>query len=207
VTLIAGRYQPLEAVRAGQPQRARDVTTAQTVLLREVQSTVDLCLPAYARARSACEVFHPALVTLFDVAYSDDYRLLFAYEFVQAQTLAQVGGGQRFAIKRAAGIVAELADAVAALHARGIAHGGITQTTAVVTLKGKAKLDRVADPSVASATATAADDLAALGDLLRELIGAPGAVAGAQAMEVIIARARTGQLESAAALAALLRRL
>ena len=36
MTLIAGRYQPLEAARPGTPQRARDLQTAQTVLLREV---------------------------------------------------------------------------------------------------------------------------------------------------------------------------
>ena len=208
MTLIADRFQPLEPPRAGQPLRARDVNTAQTVLLREVQLSADRCKAAYARAKTVCEVFHPALVTLFDVAYSEDHRLLLAYEFVPSQTLAQVSGGQRFGIKRAAEIVAELADAAAELHARGLAHGGISQASAVVTLKGKTKLDRLGDPSVAPQDGSAAGDIVALGNLLRELIGTPaGGVAGAQGLDLIIARARDGKFDSAASLAGMLRRL
>lgn len=206
MTLIADRFQPLEPARAGQPLRARDVQTAQTVMLRDVQSSADQCYPAYLRAKAASGVFHPALVTLFDAAYSDDHRLLLAYEFVPAQTLAQVGGGQPFGIKRAAGIVAELADGAAELHARGLVHGGISQAAAIITLKGKTKLDRIADPTIVSAAATAADDLVALASLLSELIGTPAGLAGASAMEVLAARARAGTIESAAAFAALLRR-
>jgi hypothetical protein len=37
-------------------------------------------------------------------------------------------------------IVSELADGVAELHARGIVHGNITQTSAILTAKGKARL-------------------------------------------------------------------
>ena len=42
--------------------------------------------------------------------------------------------------RRAAQIVSELADGVAELHARGIVHGNITQATAILTAKGKARL-------------------------------------------------------------------
>ena len=43
-------------------------------------------------------------------------------------------------VTRAREIVSELADGVAELHARGIVHGNITQTSAMLTTKGKARL-------------------------------------------------------------------
>ncbi|MEO5739988.1 MAG: hypothetical protein ABIS29_05275, partial [Vicinamibacterales bacterium] len=49
-------------------------------------------------------------------------------------------GGDPCHPRRAAQIVSELADGVAELHARGIVHGNITQTSAILTAKGKARL-------------------------------------------------------------------
>ena len=36
MTLIGGRYQPIEAAKPGVPLRVRDLQTAQTLLLRDV---------------------------------------------------------------------------------------------------------------------------------------------------------------------------
>jgi len=80
----------------------------------------------------------------------------------------------------------------------------------LLTLKGKAKLDRLGDPSLLQhVNPTPAHDFSALGDLLNELIGPRGArtVVGAQGVETLIDRARAGKFESAATFAALLRRL
>ena len=209
MTLVAGRYQPLEEARPGTALRARDLQTAQTVLLRETIVAADTAGATHARAQSATGIFHPSLVTLFDAILLDESRLLLAYEFVPAQTLAQASGGQAFSARRAAAIVSEIADAVAELHARELAHGAISQATVLVTLKGKAKLDRLADPSMLRGTPTPHTDILALGELLRGLAGSPSSsgVAGLQALEVIINRARLGKFESAATLAAMLRRM
>jgi serine/threonine protein kinase len=210
VTLIAGRYQPLDASRPGSPQRARDLETAQTVLLREVRLPRDAFDAALARAYAAKGIFHPSLVTLFDVQPQAEGRLLLAYEFVPAQSVAQASGGQPFNAKRAAEILTEVADAVAELHARGIPHGGISQSSVLVTMKGKAKLDRVADPSLnLQMEPTIERDIAALGTLLQELAARPttSGVAGVQAIETVIERARAGKLQSAATFAAMLRRI
>lgn len=206
MSLILGRYEPLEAAPAGAPQRARDLQTAQTVVLREAPLAPD-AERAVNRAQAARGICHPSLATLFDVQRLEGDRLLLAYEFVPAQTLARAADGQPFNAKRALEIVAELADAVAALHAHGVVHGGISPATVLLTLKGKAKLDRVGDPSVAEAAEPAAD-IAALGSLLRDLAApARGGVAGAQAIEVIASRALEGKFDSAATLAAMLRRV
>jgi hypothetical protein len=76
-------------------------------------------------------------------------------------------------------------------------------------MKGKAKLDRVGDPSVATRPGDdPEDDLSALGVLLEELAGRPGpGTSGMQGIAAIVERARSGTLESAATFAALLRRL
>jgi serine/threonine protein kinase len=205
--LIAGRYQPLEAGRSGTPQRARDLQTAQSVLLREVTLPRESADEAFARALTAKGIFHPSLVTLFDVLRLDADRVLLAYEFVPAQTVAQVSGGMPFHLRRVAEVMAELGDAVAELHARDIAHGGISQATVLITMKGKVKLDRVADPSLnLRATPSIDGDLAALGDLLRDLVGRPPAgTQGVAAIETIANRAREGRL-TAATFAAMLRR-
>jgi serine/threonine protein kinase len=208
MTLIAGRYQPLDVARPGAPQRARDLETAQSVLLRDVRLPRDGAGEALARARAAKGIFHPSLVTLFDVVEQPEGRVLLAYEFVPAQTVAQVSGGHPLNPRRAAEILTELGDAVAELHAREIAHGGISQTTVLITMKGKAKLDRVGDPTLNILVDPAIDrDLAALGELLRELVGPQGpATAPFPAIEAVIERARNGQLDSAATLAGMLRR-
>jgi eukaryotic-like serine/threonine-protein kinase len=207
VTLIAGRYQPLDAARSS-PLRVRDLQTAQTVWLREAVVTQGSSADALSHARAAKGVFHPSLVTLFDVI-DDDGCVLLAYEFVPAQTIAQFCNGQPLNHRRAAEVVAEVADAVAELHARGVPHGAISLNTVLITMKGKAKLDRVGDPSLAGdVPPTLADDLVALGDLLQALVGRPAArgVVGQQAVQVVVERARGGKFESAAALAAMLRK-
>ena len=208
--IIAARYLPLETARAGSPLRVRDLQTAQTLLLRTAAVSADRVASVAARARAASGIFHPSLVTLFDVVVTTDVEasLLLAYEFVPAQPAAIVTGGTPLNIRRAAQVVAEIADAVAELHAREVVHGGISLTTVLMTMKGKAKLDRVGDPTVARRPdATFANDLVALGDLLAALAGPGGrGTVGLQGIETLSARARAGKFESAATFAALLRR-
>lgn len=208
MTVIAGRYQALDAA-AAEPRRARDLQTAQTVWLRTTALPPGAEAAAMAHAASAQGLCHPSLVTLFDVVAMVPGQMMLAYEYVPAQTLGHAASGQPFNPRRAAAIVAEIAEAIAALHAKGVVHGGVSPSTVLLTLKGKAKLDRVADPAVCRVTAEAADDVRALGELLHAISAVDGEVSGpgAPAVEVIVARARSGRLQSAAEIAALLRRV
>jgi len=153
--VIAGRYQPLEAAPAGAAVRARDMQTAQTVMLRPVSRIDD-------RLRG---VSHPSLLTIFDVVHDGD-RTFAACEFVQGRSLRLIMGGQPFNSRRAAEIVAEVADAVAELHARGLCHGAIGIDTVLLTAKGKSKLDLL--PAI---DATERDDVDQLRALLTALVG------------------------------------
>lgn len=206
-SLIAGRFQLLDTAKPGAPRRARDLETAQTVMLREVELSPATAEAALAQARMAKRIFHPSLITLFDIYTQGIERVLLAYEFVPAQTVAQLTGGHPINPKRAAEIMVEVADAVAMLHAHGALHGRITQLSVLVTMKGKAKLDRVGDPSLYSPGASPATDIAALGELLQELVGRPSPrTPGMEGIEAAIAGARAGTLDTAAMFAGVLRR-
>lgn len=130
--LIADRYEPLEAAPPGSAVKARDMQTAQTVMLRPM-TRID------ERLRG---LFHPAVVAIFDFVQDGKWTYA-ACEFVQGRSLRLIMGGQPFNGRRAAEIVAEIADAVAELHARGIFHGAITIDTVLLTTKGKSKLDLI----------------------------------------------------------------
>jgi len=67
-------------------------------------------------------------------------RTLAATEFVQGRSLKQLFAGEPCHPRRAAEIVSELAGGVAELHAREIVHGNVTQASAWLTAKGKARL-------------------------------------------------------------------
>jgi len=128
--VIANRFQPLETTAAG--IKARDLETAQTVILVDVKQLDPGLL----------EVFHPALITVFAIVEYGG-RTLAATEFVQGRSLMELFMGEPCHPRRAAEIVSELADGVAELHSRGLGHGNITQSTAVLTAKGKARLSLV----------------------------------------------------------------
>jgi serine/threonine protein kinase len=202
--MIADRYQPLESAQPGTPLRARDQQTAQTVLLREIPHPTATTKANAVRPRAARGIFHPALVTLFEVSDMGANGLLLAYEYVQAQSLKQLTGGQPFHPRRAAELMSEIADAVAALHSRGVIHGAINFDTVLVTMKGKAKLDRIGDPSLAlPATVDEDTDLKAVVTVLREMTrDARGTL---PILDLILAHDDGAALGSAATLAASLR--
>lgn len=166
----ANRYQPLEQVKPGAPFRARDLETAQTVVIHTLGGLVaTTAAQILMRADRIKGVFHPAILTLFDVSIGEAGSLRAACEFVPAQPLNRVMAGQPLNPKRAVEIVTEVADGVAELHGRMFAHGAISAESVLQTDKGRAKLDLV--PAISVQTATEAGDLQALGALLRDLGG------------------------------------
>ena len=181
--MIANRYEPLEQVPAGAAVKARDLQTAQTVRLRPVTRLDE-------RLRG---LFHPCLVAIFDIV-RDGPATYAACEFVQARSLRLIMGGQPFNGRRASEIVAEVADGVADLHARGICHGAITIDTVLLTAKGKSKLDLVH-----AKESTEAADLDQLRALFASLLRPSGF--GGQALEL----PDLASVDSAALLAAKLR--
>jgi tRNA A-37 threonylcarbamoyl transferase component Bud32 len=172
--MIAGRFTILEQTAAG--IRARDNDTAQTVLLVDV-SHLDERLVG---------IFHPALITIFTI-FQYAGRTMAATEFVHGRSWKAVFQGEPCHPRRAAELVAELADGVAELHARGLVHGNITQTSAILTAKGKARLSLT--------SAIGGDDVLdinALKLLLKTIGGKPSQdVGAAQSVPVLAALLRS----------------
>jgi len=174
--MIAGRFQPIGPAVRGAPIKARDLETAQTVMLMDVP-TLD---------PRVVGLFHPALLTVFAIVEHEG-RQLAAAEFVHGRTLAEVLGGEPCHPRRAAEIVSELADGVAELHAAGVCHGSIGVTSAILTAKGKAKLTLTT-----AIGGSEADDLKLLRDLLSAIGGRATAEAdSAQSAAVLAASLRT----------------
>ncbi|MEP6782181.1 MAG: hypothetical protein ABI983_00850 [Acidobacteriota bacterium] len=174
--MIGNRFEPLEPSTPGRPIRARDLETAQTVVLHEVTSLDDRLVG----------VFHPALLAVFAIVEHGG-RTLAALESTQARPLVELFSDVPCHARRAGEIVSELADGVAELHARGLCHGSISAATTLLTAKGKAKL------SLASAIGGSEHaDLKALKLLLCEIGGQlTPAAAGAQSAAVFAASLRT----------------
>lgn len=169
--MIANRFTPIETTPAG--VKARDQETAQTVLLVDV---------AHLDPRLV-GIFHPAIITVFAVVEHAG-RTLAATEFVHGRSLKALFAGEPCHPRRASEIVSELADGVAELHARGIVHGNITQTSAMLTSKGKARL--------AMTSAIGGDELLdvdALKLLLKTIGGRPSEDANSAQSAVVLAAA------------------
>ncbi|MGH9384356.1 MAG: protein kinase [Vicinamibacterales bacterium] len=141
--MIPIRYQPLEAVKRGRPLKARDLETAQTVVLHMVTGLQDGGAAVIARAAVVRGLSHPFLLTLVDCLKLDDRTVLLASEFVPARSLSAICAGQPLHLRRASEIVAEVADGVAELHARAFAHAALSIDSVLVTDKGRGKVDLV----------------------------------------------------------------
>ena len=125
--MIANRFVPLDTTAAG--IKARDQETAQTVCW----------LMSRRLDRGSSASFIRRSITVFAVVDHEGRDA--GRDRIRAGAVAlRFLHGDPCHPRRAAEIVAELADGVAELHARGIVHGNITQTSALLTAKGKARL-------------------------------------------------------------------
>ncbi|MBA3891850.1 MAG: serine/threonine protein kinase, partial [Gemmatimonadaceae bacterium] len=138
-------YNLLERVGEGglgEVYRARDTSTGRTVALKLVpfglaegqrwQRLMD-------DARAAAGLSHPNIATLFDVGHHDE-RLYLAYEFVQGATLRQQMSGGGMNAGHAIALAAQVADALAEAHSRGVVHKDLRPDTVLETMKGSVKV-------------------------------------------------------------------
>lgn len=79
-------------------------------------------------------------------------------------------------VAEAARIGAQLADALATLHARGLVHGRLSPDTIIVDETGVPRIEDVPAGTLARPALRPADDLRALADVLRASVGAPTGV-------------------------------
>ena len=141
-------YNILERLGAGalgDVYRARDLKVGRTVALMMVPP--QLVGPAgtagrdkfLAQARAAQTLNHPNIATLFDVVEQDGQCYL-AYEFAAGPSLRDEMAGRPVNLRRAIELAAQIGDALAEGHSRGLVHGDLRPDNIVITPKGSPKI-------------------------------------------------------------------
>jgi serine/threonine-protein kinase len=210
----------LGAGAMGELYRARDTRHGRTVALRILPPAIagdpERRLRFLHDAERAAALSHPNIATLYDVGEDGD-QLFAAFEFVPGDSLKSIIAAGPIHPHRAVQAAAQIADALAEGHSRGMVHGALDAEHVVITPKGNAKvldfgLSSWSGAPVQTSEADAFDDLAALGLLLQDMArGTPTSGQRRTRPEIdrIVARALCEDPEqrydSAAALAADLR--
>jgi len=145
--LIGGRYQLLALVGRGgfgRVYRARDLKLDRMIavkLMTEAGGTTDheARLRALRETRANARLQHPHIVTLHD-AGEDPRGLYLVLEYVAGTSLDAVLAAGPLPSERAAEILRECAEALAAAHAQGIIHRDIKPANILITESGRVKI-------------------------------------------------------------------
>jgi serine/threonine-protein kinase len=127
----------------GDVYRARDLKVGRTVAL--MMPPAELIAGAGRRerfleqARAAQTLNHPNIATLFDVVELDGDCYL-AYEFAAGPSLRDEMAGRPINLRRAIELAAQISDALAEGHSRGLVHGDLRPDNIVITPKGSPKI-------------------------------------------------------------------
>ncbi|MET0730454.1 MAG: serine/threonine-protein kinase, partial [Solirubrobacterales bacterium] len=130
--LLMGRFRVLERIGAGgmgTVYRAFDERLQRQVALKEIPSAE----PARVlrEAQAAARLNHPGIVTLYELGERDGHALLVS-ELVPGPTLSRLHQGGRLRDRDVAEIAADLSDALAHAHARGVIHRDVKPENVIV---------------------------------------------------------------------------
>jgi serine/threonine protein kinase len=141
-----GKYRvvaPLGQGRVGIVYRAEDAESGRKVALKLVPGSHFPTLEAKQRfladAQAAQMLSHPHLRQLYEAGESED-QLFLAMEYLEGSTLKTLLSSGPVEPEAALGWGAEIADALAATHAAGIAQGELTPGKVFITEQSVAKL-------------------------------------------------------------------
>ena len=141
-----GAYEilsPLGAGGMGEVYRARDTRLGRDVAIKVLSDEIAGDPRALARfqteAKAVAALSHPSIVALHDVGESSGVHFA-VMELVDGETLRAVLGRGPLPVRRALEIAAQLADALAAAHGKGIVHRDVKPENVVVSKDGHAKL-------------------------------------------------------------------
>ena len=143
-----GRYQILAELGQGAMgvvYEARDPTLERHVALKTVrlpsnmQSSNEFRARFHAEAKSAGQLSHPNIVTIYDFGEADDTAFI-AMELLRGETLRELLDRQRFSVRRAVRYAIQIADGLSAAHALGVIHRDIKPANVVRLESGILKI-------------------------------------------------------------------
>jgi eukaryotic-like serine/threonine-protein kinase len=142
-----GKFDLLEELGIGSfghVYRARDTELDRTVAIKVLRAgrlagreEVDRFL---REARSAAQLKHPGIISLYDSGQTEDGTAYLVEEFIQGATLAARMGAGRFSFARAAELVAEVAEALEYAHRHGVIHRDIKPSNIMTDVQGRPHL-------------------------------------------------------------------
>ncbi|HEY0376508.1 MAG TPA: protein kinase [Pyrinomonadaceae bacterium] len=139
-------YRILEKLGAGgqgEVYKAVDKKLGRTVVVKVLPPDLtvkEANLKRFEReARLASSLDHPNICTIFDLGDEDNVHYI-AMQYVEGRNVRQLVNGRPLEMKSALSIAVQVADALAAAHARGIIHRDIKAGNVMVTDAGQVKV-------------------------------------------------------------------
>jgi serine/threonine protein kinase/tetratricopeptide (TPR) repeat protein len=141
-----GNYRILEKIGAGGQgtvYKATDAKLGRTVVIKVLppELTVkEANLKRFEReARLASALDHPNICTIFDLNDIEGVHFI-AMQFVEGKNVRELVNGRPLDLRSALSITIQVADALAAAHARGIIHRDVKAGNVMVTPSGQVKI-------------------------------------------------------------------
>jgi serine/threonine protein kinase len=130
-------------------------------------------------AEAASTLNHPNICTIYDIGEQDG-RQFIAMEFMEGQTLKHTIASRRLPLDQVFEVGIQIADALAAAHAKGIVHRDIKPANIFITTRGEAKILDFGLAKVTPARGTAgAVNLSAMSTAAdQDMLTHPGATIG-----------------------------
>jgi len=144
-----GRFQIVSELGRGAMgvvYKALDPELARTLAIKTVNMAIEregmehYEARFYQEARAAAGLNHPNIVTVYDIGKSGDVAFM-AMEYIEGVELRTLlEGGQSLALPRAVSIAAQVAEALAYAHGRGVVHRDIKPANIMVVREGPVKI-------------------------------------------------------------------
>jgi eukaryotic-like serine/threonine-protein kinase len=186
---VIGRYTILELIGRGgmgTVYRAHDPGLGRDVALKVIRSvTADReRLRAFeVEARATAAVTHPNLVTIHDVG-AGPFGPFLVYELLEGETLQGRLRRGEVTVRKAVDYGIQLAEGLAAAHAKGIAHKDLKSGNVFVTREGRVKILDFGLARFQSPPVTATGEEATISSISYPLLahGTPGYMSPEQAL-------------------------